>query len=220
MGTLAQTTTPTCGRLCASTSALGCLGSVAGFFPKSFFPDIGDIPGGFYFPGGFTIGTLMAINLLAAHGVRFKMQATGTRLWAGLGVIAAGVAVTWLVIMTQQDSASLTGIASSNWQPVWFLLKVLLAGIWAACAYRLFKAEDSPTWQRWALVNHRRRGGGTFCWLMYLYFTGQEWPLGGSSMRILWQLMKATAAAVVLLAGCVLVFRKRGGIVLLHSGSC
>jgi ABC-type transport system involved in cytochrome c biogenesis permease subunit len=53
---------------------------------------------------------------------------------------------------------------------------------------------------------------------MYLYLTDREWPLGGSSMRILWQLAKATGAALVLLAGCVLVFRKRGGIVLLHSG--
>ena len=60
--------------------------------------------------------------------------------------------------------------------------------------------------------------GAVFCWLMYLYLAGNEWPLGDSSMRILWQLVKATAAALVLLAGCILVFRKRGGIVLLHSG--
>ena len=27
------------------------------FFPKSFFPNLSAVPGGFYFPGGFTIGT-------------------------------------------------------------------------------------------------------------------------------------------------------------------
>ncbi len=37
-------------------------------------------------------------------------------------------------------------------------------------------------------------------------------------MRILWQLLKAESAALVMLAGCWLVFRKRAGIVLLHSG--
>ena len=37
-------------------------------------------------------------------------------------------------------------------------------------------------------------------------------------MRILWQLIKGGLAGLVLLAGCVLVFRKRAGIVLLHAG--
>ena len=37
-------------------------------------------------------------------------------------------------------------------------------------------------------------------------------------MRILWQLIKGGLAALVLLAGCWLVFRKRAGIVLLHAG--
>jgi ABC-type transport system involved in cytochrome c biogenesis permease subunit len=188
------------------------------FFPKSFFPNMPPVGGGFYFPGGFTIGTLMAANLLAAHGLRFKVQATGARLWAGLGVIAAGIVVTWLVTMTQQDTASLTAISSSNWQLVWFVLKALLAGIWAAAAYRLFTAKEAPRWERWALSIVGIAAGAAFCWLMFLYLTDREWPLGGSSMRILWQLAKATAAALVLLAGCVLVFRKRGGIVLLHSG--
>ncbi len=39
-----------------------------------------------------------------------------------------------------------------------------------------------------------------------------------SAMRILWQLVKATTAALILLAGCILIFRKRAGIVLLHAG--
>ena len=37
-------------------------------------------------------------------------------------------------------------------------------------------------------------------------------------MRILWQLIKATAAALVLLAGCIMVFKKRAGVVVLHGG--
>ncbi len=39
-----------------------------------------------------------------------------------------------------------------------------------------------------------------------------------SAVRILWQVIEAGAAALVLLAGCILVFRKRAGIVLLHAG--
>ncbi len=55
------------------------------FFPKTFFPTMEPInpDRGFYFPGGFLIGGMMAANLLAAHGIRFKIQASGQRLLAG-----------------------------------------------------------------------------------------------------------------------------------------
>ncbi len=46
-------------------------------FPPAWFPSWQHIAGGFYFPGGFTIGGLMALNLLTAHGVRFKIQSRG-----------------------------------------------------------------------------------------------------------------------------------------------
>ena len=67
------------------------------FFPPAWFsqyPTLLDLPGSFPFPGGFTIGGLMALNLLAAHGLRFKVQARGKRLWTGLAVIAIGCLVT------------------------------------------------------------------------------------------------------------------------------
>ncbi len=47
------------------------------------------VKGGFWFPGGATIGMLLAVNLLAAHLVRFKVQARGLRLLAGVVGIAA-----------------------------------------------------------------------------------------------------------------------------------
>jgi ABC-type transport system involved in cytochrome c biogenesis permease subunit len=41
-----------------------------------------------------------------------------------------------------------------------------------------------------------------------------DWP----ELRILWLLAQCTAASLLLLFGCMLIFRKRAGIVLLHSG--
>ncbi len=41
-----------------------------------------------------------------------------------------------------------------------------------------------------------------------------DWP----SLRILWLLTQCTAVSLILLIGCILVFRKRAGMVLLHSG--
>src|SRR5207248_3468709 len=38
------------------------------------------------------------------------------------------------------------------------------------------------------------------------------------AVRIVWQLMQGGLAGLILLVGCVMVFRKRGGMVLLHAG--
>jgi len=49
------------------------------FLPVTFFPSKPQIGGWFWFPGGALIGTVMFINLLAAHVVRFKSQTRGSR---------------------------------------------------------------------------------------------------------------------------------------------
>src|SRR5205085_2804524 len=54
--------------------------------------------------------------------------------------------------------------------------------------------------------------------LAFLLFGIDSQAIDPSAMRILWQLINAESAALVLLAGCVLAFRKRAGIVLLHAG--
>ena len=48
--------------------------------------------------------------------------------------------------------------------------------------------------------------------------TNPDARLDNSGIRILWQLAKGSASGIVLLIGCVLAFRKRAGIVLLHGG--
>ena len=131
------------------------------FFPKSFFmgtflEGMTNIEKGrgFPFPGGWLIGGAMTVNLLAAHAIRFKVQASGNRLAAGLAVIAAGSALTVAVIM-------------------------------------------------WGSMQSGRENQ-----LL------QDWP----SLRILWQLAQGLFAGGVLLAGCIMVFRRRAGVVLLHLG--
>src|SRR5262249_50514462 len=57
------------------------------------------VPGGFPFPGGFVIGSLLFINLLAAHAVRFKVtwKRSGILLiHAGLGLLLVNELVTHL----------------------------------------------------------------------------------------------------------------------------
>lgn len=132
--------------------------SVAWIPLEIFFPRSMHVSGGFPFPGGFTIGSIMFVNLLAAHALRFKVQARGARLLAGLAAIAAGLFIGWVVVAGGND-------------------KLLEGGSYSAWAF-----------------------------------------LSGPSMRILFQLTKASLVALVLLGGCILLFRKRAGVVLLHTG--
>src|SRR6185295_2598175 len=74
-------------------------------FPAQFFPAfLHTLPGRFYAPGGMCVGLMMMMNLLAAHLWRFKIQASGTRLLAGLGMTALGVLITFLVIASGHNS--------------------------------------------------------------------------------------------------------------------
>jgi len=188
------------------------------FFPPSFFPGKPQVPGGFWFPGGWMIGGLMAVNLLAAHGLRFKIQASGTRLLSGLGVIAFGMLVTWLVIASGSNKTGVQEAIWVDWQTLWVLMKIGLGAAFLSSMYGYLVLTKSGTAERWLLAVAAVVPvilGGLF---FYILWGGRGVQLGDSSMRILWQLIKGTFAGLVLLAGCVLVFKKRAGIVLLHSG--
>ena len=52
---------------------------------QMFYPVEWHLTGGFYFPGGKLIGGLLLVNLFAAHAVRFKVAADGSRLRRRLG---------------------------------------------------------------------------------------------------------------------------------------
>ncbi len=113
------------------------------FFPKSFFPDMANpVAGRFPFLGGWAIGGMMAVNLLAAHLVRFKVQAKGTRLVCGLATIAVGCFVTWGVIAAGSGAGFQVTALDPTMRIFWQLLQgtfaggVLLAGCWIAFGKR------------------------------------------------------------------------------------
>jgi ABC-type transport system involved in cytochrome c biogenesis permease subunit len=180
-----------------------------------FFPRAWEVPGYIWFPGGFTIGTVMLANLLAAHAIRFKSHARGPRLLAGLALVAAGAAVTWGVVMSGSNKEGIEGAPSLSWDELWLCYKLgLLAsgvglGAWAASIERSRKLE------RFLLAG---LGLAFTTSAVGLFIGGSDASLSPSSMRILWQLTKGWLAGLVLLAGCVLLFRKRAGVVLLHAG--
>ena len=179
-------------------------------------PDAGDL--GLWFPRGWLIGLLMGINLLAAHTVRFTVQTRGARLLAGLGILALGCVATYAAIESGSSEGGILGGAIFSWETIW---KLLLVGL-AACGFLsgayAFLAPSDRMFQRigagvFAVVSLLCVAGAIY----YQRTAGQAF-LHPESMRILWQLLKGGCAGLILLAGCVLVFKKRAGIVLLHGG--
>lgn len=183
--------------------------------PESFFPNRPDVEWRFPFPGGAAIGAAMFINLFAAHSIRFKIQSKGSRLWGGIGVIGLGALITYMVIRSGSNPNGFQAEAMISWDVLWQCLKFGAGALWVGLASTLLRIERERRLERWFVVAVTLTTGA---FLVYLFLKGDELQLDDSSMRILWQLIKGLAAAGVLLVGCIMVFKKRGGIVLLHGG--
>jgi len=185
------------------------------FLPPAFFPSKPQIPGGFYFPGGWLIGGMMAINLISAHLIRFRVQAKGTRLIVGLGVIASGAMLTWLAISSGSSKDGIQEAMFENWDMLWNMFRIGILCLLGGFGYGFVKIDNSRNFERgllgvFALITASLAG--------WVYFGGEAARIGDSGMRIVWQLSKGTGGGLALLTGCIMVFKKRAGVVLLHSG--
>jgi len=174
--------------------------------------------GGFLCPGGAMIGSALVVNLLAAHIIRFKIQARGTRLTIGLVVIAVGAFVTWLVIATGHNKEGLQAVPFFGWSTLWLACKITVSlsclALLAGFVLLLPKAR-TRTIEVASLGTSFVLMAGLSLWL---WLGGDAAYLGDAGMRILWQLIQSTGASIVLLIGCILVFKRRGGVVLIHAG--
>lgn len=219
------------------------------FFPPSFVPEMPANPeeitafgrmcvstmqglkslaaslGGIWFPGGKLLGLLLGANLLAAHTVRFKAQARGIQLFAGLGALAVGSAVTWFIIAAAGNS---TSFQTEPWIPysvLWIGFEGMLG---LACLGALYLTIHLGQKRFQPGIKDKARATFLFglmltatCGLAvlvgWLMLSGVSRP-SDASMRILWQLTQGAAASAALLTGCWIVFGKRSGVVLLHAG--
>jgi len=169
----------------------------------------------FPFPGGKMIGVALLINLLAAHGVRFKIAAKGARLWTGVSVIALGVLMTYLVIRSGSNQAIESELSSQFANNIWLAVRAAVAGMALVGLYFLVANYNRLAGIKWyVLLGIELMLASLAVWLL---FDPYAW-FDASGMRILWQLIKGTNPGLVLLAGCILLFKRRAGVVLLHSG--
>ena len=193
-------------------------------FPAQFFPAfLHNLPGKFYAPGGMCVGLMMTMNLLAAHFWRFKIQASGTRLLAGLGMTALGVLITFLVIASGHNSQGLQGVPIFTWGQMWIgLLFLYMAGVigggaalasWAPTVWSVDRGTQQQRVVFGLCTGMLAILAAVWCFLIY---TGYR--VGDDGLRIVWQLMKGGIGGIPLLIGCILVFKQRGGIVVIHAG--
>ncbi len=169
------------------------------------------------FPGGWTIGLIMLINLTAAHSLKFKVRARGLKLAAGIALTLLGMLLTYAVVVTgnMQTGVEFGKNTFLSSESIWLLMLGGLgaAGI-AALASAVMSASMGPL-SRWFLGSI-----GVLLLTVAIVFLigGEAARLNLSNMRILWQLLKGGACALVLLLGSNLLFDKRGGIAVLHFG--
>ncbi len=176
-----------------------------------------NLKGGFYFLGGKTLGLCLLLNLAAAHALRFKVAAEGKRLYTGSATIAAGVLVTYLVVRSGMNQGMESELSAAFCDLLWQCFRGLLAAVTIAGAYVLFFWGTSARrklieWRVLLVVDL------LLAMLTVWLLAHPDARLDNAGIRILWQLAKGTASGIVLLIGCILVFRKRAGIVLLHGG--
>ena len=195
-------------------------------FPRSFFPtwpeslpDLRVSRSAFPFPGGALIGLLMVVNLLSAHLIRFRIQAKGSRLAAGLILLLIGFAITWLVIVSGHNYSGLQDESPfRQWTSLWILIRAGVSALALVFTYLFlsnWRKESTTRYQRWV---EGSISAALLVTAVLLWARGTQLYLGDAGMRILWQLIKASVAAYVLLIACKLLFKKRAGVVLLHGG--
>ena len=169
---------------------------------------------GLWLPSGFTVILLLMVNLTAAHLIRFKVKGNSTNIMIGCLVLTFGALVTGLIIYLSQSKSAIQGKLPLPSSIMWIFLHIGMAFLGGLLLFFAFGVGKKDRTEKVVLSGLAAMIFGS---MIYLIVKGES-MFGDSGMRILWQLFQGTVAGVLLLVGCVFVFGKRGGIVLLHAG--
>ncbi|MFM2004119.1 MAG: cytochrome c-type biosis protein [Planctomycetota bacterium] len=179
--------------------------------PNAFYMHKEPLPGKLPIPGGAMVGFMLMLNLIAAKITRFHVHSSGARLWGGIGVILAGIALTVAIILAGQNSEGLQGEPPMSYERLWAICLGTLAAIWIGLVSLVITATSKGARIALGLV-----ALALAAYLVFALTTGSR--IGDPGLRIVWQLAKGLGAGFVLLLGCLMVFKQQGGNVLLHFG--
>ncbi|MEO1529125.1 MAG: cytochrome c biogenesis protein CcsA [Planctomycetota bacterium] len=181
------------------------------FLPQSFYPHAKPIWGGILFPGGALIGALLTLNLVVAKWSRFRVTATGGRLVAGWLFMLLGAAAIGVIVFLGHSSDGLQGAPPFSYDVLWRVMQFFVVATAVGLTFASTNVNNPPI-RAIGLVVAASLGA----WMVYTLGTGER--IGDSGLRIVWQLTKGLGAGVLMLVGCVLLFGRQGGNLLLHIG--
>jgi ABC-type transport system involved in cytochrome c biogenesis permease subunit len=165
------------------------------------------------FPGGALIGLMLMVNLVAAKATRFRVHAGGARLGAGVCLMLLGTLVAGLIVSTGHSADGLQGNPpeSLGYSGLWRCVQ-FATGVGAVAAALLAVSAKHRLVKITAVVLTVVLAG------LLTYTVVNDYRIGDPGLRIVWQLSKGLGAGLILLAGCLLIFAKQGGNVLIHIG--
>lgn len=182
---------------------------------QRWFPDADPVPGSFVIPSGFTLIVLLLMNLISAHLLRFRLQASGGRLIGGLVVAAIGALFTWAIIFNTQSATTFQAQPPIPYRQMWYLLQGILGLLVAVGIGGFFMVDKARRIEKLLVASLTLIVAVA---LMAVLLLGEKAFIGKEGMRIVWQLAQATSAGLVCLVAAVLIFRRKGGMVVLHLG--
>ena len=183
---------------------------VPAWFPEKYH----NVAGGFYIPSGVSVIIAMLVNLLVAHMMRFRVQAAGGRLAAGVAVMLLGAGLTAMVI-ANGNANGFQDTPLFPWSSLWVVLQAGLAASVAAALYGASMLRGEAKMVRLLLWIYALVVGTLFVLTVYL---GEKAFIGDDAMRVVWRLMQGTVGAIVVYGGAAFVFKRKAGIVVIHLG--
>ncbi len=182
---------------------------------ERWFPDYQNVQGSFIIPSGKLIIYALIVNLVAAHLLRFRIKATGVKLWLGIVTAVIAAVVTWAMSFNTFDSNGFQKAPPVSYAQMWLIMQVILLGLSLSCIAGIFLTDSGKRIEKSILFTFAFLAAAV---LGITIFLGKDAFIGDSGMRILWQLGQSTVAACVAWGACILLFQRKAGIVLLHFG--
>lgn len=162
-------------------------------------------------------GLLVAMTLLAVV-LGFRFQTRDLTIIPGVVFVFLGAAATWLVILSGNNKQGDFLAVHFDWATQWLCFQAAVAIMGGLLVYVGIRLLTRATSRSHKFVQGLMIAVGCGLVIAPIYTQVTAWVPNPSQMRILWQLLKAEMASIILLTGCMFLFRKRAGVVLLHAG--
>ncbi len=155
------------------------------------------------------------LNLIAAKLTRFHVAAKGARLVGGtlLALFGAGLVVAIIVVGNQTEG--LQGAPPISYATLWQWLKIGIGILTIVAVLGAMLRPNLPSLARISLWSVAALMVGL---TVFLFAGGERVRLDDPGLRIVWQLLQSSVAAMIVLCGLWIVFGNRGGNVLIHIG--